>query len=221
MIFLTGLDNRLDKKLLMDLSKIDKEFLCFFRKIFYGDRTDTGIAAGSMTQPEGVRLAVEVLEEYVKTFQARNPNLYLFNAVLHMDEATPHLHLDYIPVAHGYSRGMKTRNSLTKALQQQGIPKAVSKTKNETVFWQERERAFLSSLCSERGLTICVKGEKRDNLTLPEYISVMAEVDRLKELNTALKSEQTQISAETERSKKALENVQQKIEAGAPNHLQR
>ena len=64
-----------------------------------------------------------------KTFQERNPNLYLFNCVMHLDEATPHLHIDYIPVANGYKTGMKTRNSLTKALQQMGFAKAVSKRK--------------------------------------------------------------------------------------------
>ena len=91
-------------------------------------------------------------------------------------------------------------NSLTKALQQQGIQKAVSKTKNETVFWQERERAFITSLCRERGLEICEKGEKRDNLTLPQYKAVMAEVDRLEKKNIDLRAEQTKISAEAEKS---------------------
>lgn len=59
------------------------------------------------------KAASEILDEYARSFQERNPNLYLFNVVLHMDEATPHLHLDYIPVAHGYKTKMHTRNSLT------------------------------------------------------------------------------------------------------------
>ena len=71
-----------------------------------------------------------------------------------MDEATPHLHIDYIPVAHAYKNGMEIRNSLTKALQQMGFAKAVSKTKNETVAWQERERSYLTELCKEHGIEI-------------------------------------------------------------------
>ena len=63
-----------------------------------------------------IKIAIEILEQYAKTFQERNPNLYLFNCVMHLDEATPHLHIDYIPVAHGYKTGMETRNSLTKAV---------------------------------------------------------------------------------------------------------
>ena len=68
-----------------------------------------------------------------KHFRNEIRTCYLFNCVMHLDEATPHLHIDYIPVAHGYKTGMETRNSLTKALQQMGFAKAVSKKENETV----------------------------------------------------------------------------------------
>lgn len=107
-------------------------------------------ADGKLT--EEAKAAIEILEQYAKTFQERNPNLYLFNCVMHLDEATPHLHIDYIPVANGYKTGMKTRNSLTKALQQMGFAKAVSKKENETVAWQQRERTYLTDLCQEKGL---------------------------------------------------------------------
>lgn len=173
-------------------------------KVFYenvvqiGDMYDTGISSSGQPLHEDVLLAAEVLKEYVRTFQERNPNLYLFNAVLHMDEATPHLHIDYIPVAHGYKTGMETRNSLTKALQQQGIPKAVSHDRNETVFWQERERAYLKNLCAERGIEICEKGEKRENLSLPAYKKTMAEVDALKEQGQELRAEQDNLVQENE-----------------------
>ena len=75
--------------------------------------TDFEVVDENGNVTENALLAKEILDIYAKTFQERNPNLYLFNAVLHMDEATPHLHLDYIPVAHNYKTGMKTRNSLT------------------------------------------------------------------------------------------------------------
>ena len=81
-----------------------------------GKKEDTGVLDGNGELSEGAKAAKEILDEYTRSFQERNPNLYLFNAALHMDEATPHLHLDYIPVAHGYKTKMHTRNSLTKAL---------------------------------------------------------------------------------------------------------
>ena len=135
---------------------------------------------------EEAKAAIEVLDRYAKTFQERNPNLYLFNCVMHLDEATPHLHIDYIPVAHGYKNGMKTRNSLTKAFQQMGFAKAVSRKQNETVAWQEREREYLTKLCREQGIEIEVLGIQRDNLSLSEYKAAMREVEELEQQAVAL-----------------------------------
>ena len=144
-----------------------------------GKVTDTAVVDENGNLTEDAKAAVEVLEKYAQTFQERNPNLYLFNCVMHLDEATPHLHMDYIPVAHGYKTGMKTRNSLTKAFQQMGFAKAVSKKENETVAWQARERAYLTELCNEHGIEIEMLGVKRDNLSLPEYKAAMQEVATL------------------------------------------
>ena len=105
-----------------------------------GKKDDTGVLDAEGNLSVDAKTASEILDEYVRSFQERNPNLYLFNAVLHMDEATPHLHLDYIPVAHGYKSKLHTRNSLTKALQEMGIAPAVSKTDIETTHWQESGR---------------------------------------------------------------------------------
>lgn len=82
-----------------------------------GKKDDTGVLDVEGNLSVDAKAASEILDEYARSFQERNPNLYLFNAVLHMDEATPHLHLDYIPVAHGYKTKMHTRNSLTKDLE--------------------------------------------------------------------------------------------------------
>ncbi len=171
-------------------------------KLFYenvvqiGDKNDTGFFREDAPDLNDVYVAAEVLREYARTFQERNPNLYLFNSVLHMDEATPHLHLDYIPVAHGYKRGMETRNSLTKALQQMGIPKAVKRNRNETVFWQERERNYIKELCQERGIEIYEKGVKRENLSLPEYRDAMHQVE---EMNNEVEEERKKLKEMAEK----------------------
>ena len=151
-----------------------------------GKKTDTPVTDENGVLTEEAKAAIEVLDRYAKTFQERNPNLYLFNCVMHLDEATPHLHIDYIPVAHGYKNGMKTRNSLTKAFQQMGFAKAVSRKQNETVAWQEREREYLRELCREQGIEIEVLGIQRDNLSLPEYKTAMREVEELEQQAAAL-----------------------------------
>ena len=93
-------------------------------KLFYEQVIQFGTmnTAGNLTNPEEAKKAAEALLEYCQDFQKRNPNLYVFNATLHLDEATPHLHIDYIPVAReNAKRGLKVRNAFTQALKEQGI----------------------------------------------------------------------------------------------------
>ena len=167
----------------------NKEKTFYENIVQIGKKEDTPVVDENGNLTEDAKTAIEILEQYAKTFQERNPNLYLFNCVMHLDEATPHLHIDYIPVAHGYKKGMETRNSLTKAFQQMGFAKAVSRKQNETVAWQERERKYLTELCRERGIDIEVLGIQRDNLSLPEYKAVMREVEELEQQAEALDSQ--------------------------------
>ena len=164
----------------------NKEKTFYENIVQIGKKEDTPVVGENGELTEDAKVAIEILDRYAKTFQERNPNLYLFNCVMHLDEATPHLHIDYIPVAHGYKNGMKTRNSLTKAFQQMGFAKAVSRKQNETVAWQERERAYLTNLCREQGIEIEVLGIQRDNLSLPEYKAAMREVENLEQQAAAL-----------------------------------
>ena len=167
----------------------NKEKTFYENIVQIGKKEDTPVVDENGNLTEDAKTAIEILEQYAKTFQERNPNLYLFNCVMHLDEATPHLHIDYIPVAHGYKNGMETRNSLTKAFQQMGFAKAVSRKQNETVAWQERERGYLTELCREKEIEIEVLGVKRDNLTLPEYKAAMREVEELEQQAEALDSQ--------------------------------
>lgn len=115
-----------------------------------GNKDDAGI----LSHPEMAQRVKEVLTEYAQGFQARNPNLHVFCEVLHMDEATPHLHIDWIPVAGGYKKGMPLRNSLEKAMNQQGLAAQgrIDKRNNGRAVWQDREKDFLVSLCRGHGI---------------------------------------------------------------------
>lgn len=117
-----------------------------------GNKTNMSIHEKSHSG--AVKKAKEVLSEVVKDWEKENPNLYLFNATLHLDETTPHLHLDWIPVASGYKTGMPKRNSLEKALAQQGsIAKGkTGKRVNNRAVWQEKQLNYLVSLAQKHGL---------------------------------------------------------------------
>ena len=131
-------------------------------------------------ESENGELAEKILDEYIKGFQERNPNLKLIGAYIHMDEASPHLHFDYIPVATGYKTGLPVRNSLSKAMEQMGyvVEKGASKKNNQTMLWKEHEREYFASLCEEAGLE--VEPEKtwgRANLSVEEYKEAKMEMD--------------------------------------------
>lgn len=164
-----------------------------------GTMKDTPVIDEDGNLTEAAKEAISVLDQYAKTFQERNPNLYLFNCVMHLDEKTPHLHIDYIPVADGYTKGLSKRNSISKALQGMGIPKAKSKKENEESLWKNREREYIKELCEERGIEIEELGVKRDNYSLPEYKEIMQEVDDLK--------------AEAELYKTSIEESKERLEA--------
>lgn len=68
------------------------------------------------TESKNGQLAMKVLDEYYRDFQERNPQLRVFSAHLHLDEATPHLHIDFVPFTTGSKRGLDTRVSLKQAL---------------------------------------------------------------------------------------------------------
>ena len=67
------------------------------------------------------QLAKQILSDFMADFQSRNPNLHVFSAHLHMDEETPHIHIDFVPVITGSKRGLDTRVSLKGALAAQGF----------------------------------------------------------------------------------------------------
>lgn len=130
-----------------------------------------------------------------------------------MDEATPHLHLDYIPVATGYKTGLKKRNSLTKALQNMGFAKGRGKKDNETIDWQKREREYLTGLCLERGIEIEVLGEDRPSYTLPEYREAIHEAEELKNQNQILSQENKELSESNAELKEENEMLVEEIQA--------
>ncbi len=90
-------------------------------------------------------------------FEKRNPNLRVFSAHLHMDEATPHLHIDFIPFTTNSKRGLETRVSLKKALEAQGFIGG-SRSDTEWNQWVASEKKkFYHKLC----LSMVLNGIKK------------------------------------------------------------
>ena len=99
--------------------------------------------AGSMGKSKAEEMNFWTKEdEYYQQFQKRNPNLYVFSAHLHMDEATPHLHIDFVPFTTGSKRGLDTRVSLKQALAKQGFRAAVVEIQSGASGYSPKKNSF-------------------------------------------------------------------------------
>lgn len=136
------------------------------------------------------QLAKKVLEQYMQGFEKRNSNLKVFSAHLHMDEATPHLHIDFVPFTTGSKRGLDTRVSLKQALATQGF-KGGSRSDTEWTQWVNSEKEKLSEIMLEHGIEWDKKGTHEKHKTVSEFKRDMLakEVTGLMEQKDDLKHE--------------------------------
>lgn len=155
---------------------------------------------------ENGQLSKTILDSYMKTFQERNPNLYVFSAHLHMDEATPHLHIDFVPFTTGSKRGLETRVSLKKALEAQGF---VGKGRSDTEWnrWVYSEKEKLSEIMLEYGIEWDKKGTHEKHKSVSEFKrdKLIEEVEALTEQKEELEHK---ISAYTNAEEYAMVTAQ-------------
>lgn len=158
-------------------------------KLFYevvvqfGDLHDCGFGT------ENWNTAKSMLDDYMREFEQRNPNLKVFNAVMHLDESTPHLHIDFVPVAHKGQRGMPLKNSMSGALREQGFSSA-NRMENEWTAWSESERSEMEQILLKHGLRREDKNVHRPHLSVEDFKKAAHEAERISEINahiTALK----------------------------------
>lgn len=95
-----------------------------------------------------------ILKEFVKNWSKRNPNLELIGAYYHADEeGEPHVHLDYIPIAHNCKRGLRTQTALNKALEEMGFV-TVHSGNTAQMQWERAENKALEEICLLNGITV-------------------------------------------------------------------
>ena len=172
-------------------SKQEKPFYEIIVQV--GNRDDMGIGTPNE------RLAKRILEDYLRRFEERNPNLFVFNAVLHMDEATPHLHIDFIPYTTRSTRGLDTRVSMKKALEEQGFVGS-GRSDTETMAWLQSEKEALSYAMQWQGVEWENQGNDRRHLSVLEY----KKEQRSKEL--------AELEGKVEELKETADNLEKTIE---------
>ena len=191
----------------------------------FGDMKDCGVGSDNW------ETAKQMLDEYMREFEKRNPNLKVFNAVMHLDEATPHLHIDFVPIAHSVNRGLSTRVSMKGALREQGFSSS-NRIENEYTAWSESERAYMEQILRKYGLYREDKNVHREHLSVDDYKQQIKRQEELKKLNehitelkkksdssytpeeiTAIKNQNDYLRAEIVKKKELITTLSQQINA--------
>ena len=187
-----------------------------------GNKDDMG------ARTEDGQLAAKILDEYMQDFQRRNPTLRVFSAHLHMDEATPHLHIDFIPYTTGSKRGLETRVSLKKALAELGF-KGGTRSETERNQWVAAEKERLAEIMLQHNIEWEKKGTHEKHLSVLDFekkerAKEVAELEQTisgsKEELSDILHQQIAVGQETEQIRKEGESIRQEVsELSVTNNL--
>lgn len=149
-----------------------------------GNKNDFGI------DKQTAELAEKALDNYVCAFQKRNPYLRVFSAHMHLDEATPHLHIDFVPFTTGSKRGLDTRVSLKQALANQGFV-GNGREETEWALWVNSEKESLAESMLNFNIEWENQHTSREHLSVLDYKKKerQKEVIQLEEKVDMLKNE--------------------------------
>lgn len=199
-------------------------------KLFHEIILQIGNKDDTNAKSEEGQLAKEILIEFMEDFQKRNPNLYVFSAHLHMDEETPHVHIDFVPFIRNSKRGLDTRVSLKGALAEQGF-KGGTRSATEWNQWMESEKQELSKVAERYGARWKQLGTHKKHLSVLDFEKQerAKEVEKSEKAVSNNKAELShiiyqQVLAENEIEKIKLENEavrQETTELSATNDLLR
>lgn len=150
--------------------------------------------------------ATKALTDFVQGFVKRNPQIRVFNAVIHLDEDTPHVHIDFVPFTDlPAKKGLSVRNSLSRALEQQGFI-GQGKTETCTKLWVESEKEHLAAVMQGYGIAWEKLGTHEQHLDVLDYKKKM----RAREV-AILESEVAGVQRQLESSRMVLHDADEVI----------
>lgn len=164
-----------------------KEKVCYEYVFQIGNKEDNPVSG------ENAARSRVILQEFAESFPERNPAFHMVSAAIHMDEATPHLHIAFIPVAHGYKSGMRERDSLTKALDNMGYRKEGQTL--AVTSWRRAQESFLERLMLNYGIEREKGNGRKERVETHEFKEIMKKADDI-------------LSNAKEISKKIVENAE-------------
>ncbi len=113
---------------------------------------------------------------YIPPFEERNPSFKVVYATIHNDEwhGTPHIHIDYVPVGSGYTKGPEKQVGFERALADMGFTNKNVAYKQ----WRNNERLILKTICNCFGYETKTREEEKANnrgktYTTKEYSDII------------------------------------------------
>ena len=187
-------------------------------KLFHEAVFQIGNKDDMNAKSEEGELAKEILTEFMKDFQKRNPYLHVFSAHLHMDEETPHVHVNFVPVIHNSKRGLDTRVSLKGALGEQGF-KGGTRGATEWNQWIESEKQEIAQIMGQYGIEWKQLGTHNKHLSVLDFEKQerAKEVAELEAKKESLEEHNAALLETSEKWLGELENLEQEIHSAQEN----
>ena len=157
---------------------------------------ETIITLGNVDEHPAPHESYEILQQVYGEWKKNYPNLAVVGAYFHADEkGAPHIHIDYVPIAHGYKKGMAVQNGLVKAFGEMGF---VLKGKDTAqIQWQRDLKSKVTELAKERGFKVVEPTVKRKKHVETAFYKLEKQVP-------ALRDERSKLYGDVARAQEAL-----------------
>lgn len=163
--------------------------------------------------------AKDILEKFEHDFAQDNPNLVVYNAVIHLDEpGSPHLHLNVVPVAHlkGAKRGLTAKPSFDQALAEEGYQGDSKDSRAIFRAFQHHEAERLTAIAAQFGI------EREPGLTnqlknVHEYKQAMRAVEQVQKQAQLQKSKNAEVDVTLTDKEVLVQQLEQQINAKRQN----
>lgn len=163
----------------------DKKITAPYRELIIqvGNRTDA-------QDPVKKEKMINTLTKFYNMWEDKYPQLKVVGAVIHVDEETPHLHLDFVPVANREKngKGLRHKVSLDKALEQMGFEPEFSeinqKEKSKPIVFngfRNNVMATIEEIANTEGIERKLMYNNKEHLSVKDYKEEQDTINKAKE----------------------------------------
>jgi len=176
---------------------------------------ETIITLGNMEEHPEPHESYEILQQVYGEWKMNYPNLAVVGAYFHADEkGAPHIHIDYVPMAHGYKKGMAVQNGLVKAFGEMGF---ILKGKDTAqIQWQRDLKSKVTELAKERGFKVVEPTVKRKKHVETALYKLEKQVPALRKERNKLYGDVARAQEslyEAEKPFRQIEHLERRLEA--------